>query len=97
MVGLVLHAKGWSEGKQCTTAWSAARVALQEAVRNPVGTNQHNSGGAAHRAAADPTLAADRKPTDRKSRTDLRLHDPDKEVDPEAARRGRSVVVELLR
>lgn len=49
-------------------AWSAARIALQAAVKNPVGTNQHNSGGAAHRAAADPTLGADRKPKDRKSR-----------------------------
>lgn len=49
-------------------AWSAARVALQEAVRNPVGTNQHNSGGSAHRAEADPTIGASGKPKDRKSR-----------------------------
>lgn len=49
-------------------AWSAARVALQEAVRNPVGANQHNSGGSAHRAEADPTVGASGKPKDRKSR-----------------------------
>ena len=49
-------------------AWGAARAALQEAVRNPVGTNQHNSGGSAHRAEADPTIGASGKPKDRKSR-----------------------------
>ena len=65
MIGL----DGLLKQKESTDpAWSAARAALQEAVKNPVGTNQHKSGGAAHRAAADPTLAADRKPKDRKSR-----------------------------
>lgn len=49
-------------------AWSAARVALQEAVKNPVGANQHNSGGSARCAEADPTVGASGKPTDRKSR-----------------------------
>lgn len=49
-------------------AWSAARVALQEAVRNPVGTNQHNPGGSARCAEADPTIGASGKPKDRKSR-----------------------------
>ena len=49
-------------------AWGAARAALQEAVRNPVGTNQHNSGGSARCAEADPTIGASGKPKDRKSR-----------------------------
>ena len=53
-------------------AWSAARVALQEAVKNKPGgngSNQHTKSNAAQRAALqDPTLGADRKPKDRKSR-----------------------------
>lgn len=54
--------------QEADPVWGEAQAELQEAVRNPVGTNQHNSGGASHRDAADPTLAENRKPTDRKSR-----------------------------
>ena len=54
--------------QEADPVWGQAQAQLQEAVRNPKGSNQHTSGGAPHRAAADPTLAADRKPKDRKSR-----------------------------
>jgi hypothetical protein len=46
-------------------AWSAARVALQEAVKNEPGRPKKN---AAQCAALNPTHGADRKPKDRKSR-----------------------------
>lgn len=69
--------------KQCN--WGTALEALTDSVKNPVGANQHNSGGAAHRAAAiDPTLAADRKPTDRKSRVIRTLQKL--KADPEACK-----------
>ena len=68
---------GWDgllKQKEATDpAWSAARVALQEAVRNKRGgngSNQHTKSNASHRdAKQDPTLSeSNRMPKDRKSR-----------------------------
>ena len=68
---------GWDgllKQKESTdAAWSAARVALQEAVKNKPGgngSNQHTKSNAPHRdAKQDPTLSeSNRMPKDRKSR-----------------------------
>jgi hypothetical protein len=59
--------------QEADPVWGQAQAQLQEAVKGKPGgngSNQHTKSNAAHRAAkqVDPTLAADRKPTDRKSR-----------------------------
>lgn len=54
--------------READPIWGEAQAELQQAVKNPVGTNQHNSGGATRCVAADPTLGAGRQPKDRKSR-----------------------------
>lgn len=48
--------------------WGEAQAELQEAVKNPVGANQHKSGGSPHRGEADPTVAINGHPKDRKSK-----------------------------
>lgn len=49
-------------------AWSAARVALQEAVKNPRGGDRKSKEIKRHGVATDATVAANGHPTDRKSR-----------------------------
>ena len=56
--------------QEADPVWGRAQAQLQEAVKRKPGRPAKQEGeNAAHRAAfKDPTLAADRKPTDRKSR-----------------------------
>lgn len=54
--------------QEADPVWGQAQAQLQEAVKNPKGTNQYTSGGSPHRGEADPTVGKNGCPTDRKSR-----------------------------
>lgn len=56
--------------QEADPVWAQAQAELQQAVRNPKGSNQHSSGGSPHRgeAAKDPTVGKNGCPKDRKSR-----------------------------
>ncbi len=54
--------------QEADPVWSQAQAQLQEAVRNPKGSNQYTSGGSPRRGEADPTVGKNGCPKDRKSR-----------------------------